>query len=134
MEIFSFGERLMIYRKRAGLSKKELAKRVGISVSTLTKYENDESQPNVDMLTDLAIALDISVMKLLSGFGDPIREKYRQGLLNISLEKMNALQERHLLYKNRIAINAILFLCYVFISSCCLLLLEGLCLEFSFSF
>ena len=40
------------------------------------------------MLTDLAIALDISVMKLLSGFGDPIREKYRQGLLNISLEKM----------------------------------------------
>ena len=28
MEIFSFGERLMIYRKRAGLSKKELAKRV----------------------------------------------------------------------------------------------------------
>lgn len=93
MEIFSFGERLMIYRKRAGFSKKELAKRVGISVSTLTKYENDESQPNVDMLTDLAI----SVMKLLSGFGDPIREKYRQGLLNISLEKMNALQERHLL-------------------------------------
>ena len=88
MEIFSFGERLMIYRKRAGLSKKELAKRVGISVSTLTKYENDESQPNVDMLTDLAIALEISVM---------IREKYRQGLLNISLEKMNALQERHLL-------------------------------------
>ena len=86
MEIFSFGERLMIYRKRAGLSKKELAKRVGISVSTLTKYENDESQPNVDMLTDLAIALDISVMKLLSGFGDPIREKYRQGLLNISAE------------------------------------------------
>ena len=82
MEIFSFGERLMIYRKRAGLSKKELAKRVEISVSTLT---------------DLAIALDISVMKLLSGFGDPIREKYRQGLLNISLEKMNALQERHLL-------------------------------------
>ena len=78
MEIFSFGERLMIYRKRAGFSKKELAKRVGISVSTLTKYENDESQPNVDMLTDLAIALDISVMKLLSGFGDPIREKILQ--------------------------------------------------------
>ena len=74
MEIFSFGERLMIYSKRGGLSNKELAKRVGISVSTLTKYENDESQPNVDMLTDLAIALDISVMKLLSGFGDPIRD------------------------------------------------------------
>ena len=38
MEIFSFGERLMIYRKRAGLSKKEIAKRVGISVSTLKNY------------------------------------------------------------------------------------------------
>ena len=73
MEIFSFGERLMIYRKRAGLSKRT-CERVGISVSTLTKYENDRSQPNVDMLTDLAIALDISVMKALSGFSDPIRE------------------------------------------------------------
>ena len=122
MEIFSFGERLMIYRKRAGLSKKELAKRVGISVSTLTKYENDESQPNVDMLTDLAIALDISVMKLLSGFGDPIREKYRQGLLNISLEKIGLRLMQSYFY--------VMF----FISSCCLLLLEGLCLEFSFSF
>lgn len=97
MEIFSFGERLMIYRKRAGLSKKELAEMVGVSVSTLTKYENDESQPNVDMLTDLAIALDVSVMKLLTGFCDPVREKYRQGLLNIPTEKINALQERHLL-------------------------------------
>ena len=55
MEIFSFGERLMIYRKRAGLSKKELAKRVGISVSTLTKYENDESQPNLDIINYLSI-------------------------------------------------------------------------------
>ena len=38
MEIFSFGERLMIYRKRAGLSKKELAQRVWISFSTIKKY------------------------------------------------------------------------------------------------
>ena len=97
MEIFSFGERLMIYRKRAGLSKKELAKRVGISVSTLTKYENDESQPNVDMLTDLAIALVRSVNNLLSGFGDPYLENFRQGLFYLWLEQMNALQERHLL-------------------------------------
>lgn len=134
MEIFSFGERLMIYRKRAGLSKKELAKRVGISVSTLTKYENDESQPNVDMLTDLAIALDISVMKLLSGFADPIREKYRQGLLNISLEKMNALQESICYKKIGLRLMQSYFYVMFFISSCCLLLLEGLCLEFSFSF
>ena len=46
----------------------------------LPSMKMTKSQPNVDMLTDLAIALDISVMKLLSGFGDPIREKYRQGL------------------------------------------------------
>lgn len=63
MEIFSFGERLMFTVKERELSKKELAEKSRISVSTLTKYENDESQPNVDMLTDLAIALDISVMK-----------------------------------------------------------------------
>ena len=42
MEIFSFGERLMIYRKIAGLSKKEIEKRLFIIFSKITNYENEE--------------------------------------------------------------------------------------------
>lgn len=97
MEIFSFGERLSIYRKRSGLSKKDIAEQVGISVSTLSKYENDESQPTIDTLVNLAIVLDVSIMKLITGFGDHVREKYKQGLMNISPTKINTLKEKNLL-------------------------------------
>lgn len=94
MEAFSFGERLMIYRKRAGLTKKMLAQMVGISVSTITKYENDESHPNVDMLTDLAMALDVSVMKLLTSFGDPAKEMVNVGILPATADLLDATKDK----------------------------------------
>ncbi|MDY3971293.1 MAG: helix-turn-helix transcriptional regulator [Clostridia bacterium] len=73
MEILTIGERLMIYRKRAGLTKKELAERAGISVSTVTKYENDISNPDHEILSRMAIVLNVSVNKLILGFNDPFQ-------------------------------------------------------------
>ena len=78
MEYFSLGERLMVYRKRAGLTKTELAEEANISVTTLSKYENDEVvNPNIDTLYNLATALDVSINKLILGIEDP---KARQTL------------------------------------------------------
>ena len=72
MEFVSLGERLMVYRKRAGLTKTQLAKEAGISVAMLSKYENDQVEnPNADVLCDLAVALDVSINKLLIGVDDP---------------------------------------------------------------
>ena len=72
MEFFSLGERLIIYRKRAGLTKKQLAKEAGISVAMLSKYENDQVEnPNIDVIYNLAFSLDVSINKLIIGVEDP---------------------------------------------------------------
>lgn len=72
MEFFSLGERLMVYRKRAGLTKKQLAEEAGISVAMLSKYENDQVEnPNIDVLYNLAFSLDVSINKLIIGVEDP---------------------------------------------------------------
>ncbi len=71
MEYFTFGERLMIYRKRAGFTKKALSEMAGISVSALSKYESDEVKPDMQMVERLSIILGVSMNKLMSGFNDP---------------------------------------------------------------
>lgn len=81
MEILTIGERLMIYRKRAGLTKKELAERAGISVSAVTKYENDVSNPDHEILSRMAIVLNVSVNKLMLGFNDPSKDMPKESLI-----------------------------------------------------
>lgn len=81
MEILTIGERLMIYRKRAGLTKKELAERAGISVSTVTKYENDVPNPDHEILSRMAIVLNVSVNKLMFGFNDPAKDMPKESLI-----------------------------------------------------
>ena len=84
MEFFTLGERLMVYRKRAGLTKTQLAQMAGISVSTLSKYENDQAEnPNIDILYNLAFTLDISINKLIVGVEDPMARKTLTGLLKV---------------------------------------------------
>ena len=82
MEFFTLGERLMVYRKRAGLTKTQLAQMANISVATLSKYENDlVENPNIDVLYNLAFALDVSINKLIIGVEDPKARKSLKGLL-----------------------------------------------------
>ena len=87
MEIFSLGERLMIYRRRAGFTQTELAETANISVATLSKYENDTADNlNIETISALAAALDLSVNKLIVGVEDP---KARKALMALVAE-MNA--------------------------------------------
>src|SRR5512144_2023787 len=54
-----FGEWLRQRRDGLGLTRKEFAKRVGCSVSTLRKIENDERRPSGQIAELLANGLDI---------------------------------------------------------------------------
>lgn len=80
MEVFTMGERLMIYRKRAKLTKNELAKRAGVSAKTIIKYENDEVEnPDLDVLSRLASSMGITMDRILFGIESP--NKKHEGLI-----------------------------------------------------
>lgn len=64
---FTFGERLMIYRKRLDLSKEALAKKIGISTEQFTQYENDVETPDTGTLARLAAVFGLPVDKLVYG-------------------------------------------------------------------
>ena len=59
-------EKILYYRKAAGLSQEELAARIGVSRQAVSKWETGESTPEVGKLAALAREFGITVDQLLS--------------------------------------------------------------------
>lgn len=78
-------EKILYYRKKAGLSQEELAGRVGVSRQAVSKWELNTALPDTDKLVPLARALGVSVDELLgnafenSGSGTPQPEQKKPG-------------------------------------------------------
>jgi transcriptional regulator with XRE-family HTH domain len=60
-----FPERLAWLRKEKSLTQKALAEAVGVHVTQLRRYEAGTSQPTLDILKKLAVALSVSADLLL---------------------------------------------------------------------
>lgn len=60
-----FGKRLAEMRKRRGLTQQQLCELVSTHVSQLRNYESDRSQPTLDVIRRLALALDVTADELV---------------------------------------------------------------------
>lgn len=70
------GERIKEARKRAGLTQKELADKLGVQFQNISSLERDERNPKLETLEKIAAALSIRVFDLM----DPItQESYDKG-------------------------------------------------------
>lgn len=74
MALDSFGNRLIEVRKGKNLSQGELAKNLGVHGAVIGRYERNEVKPSIDMATQIAKALDIS-LDYLVGNTDLILDK-----------------------------------------------------------
>ena len=61
----AIGERLRLARRAAGLSQRELARKIGVSAMAISKYERGSATPRSDVLLRLARALNLRVDALL---------------------------------------------------------------------
>jgi transcriptional regulator with XRE-family HTH domain len=66
-DIDGLGERLRLERVKAGLSQRELARRVGLSASLISQLENGQSKPSVGTLYALVTELDVSLDHVIKG-------------------------------------------------------------------
>lgn len=65
MSEMTLGKRIMHNRKRLGLTQEQLAERMGVSAQAVSKWENDQSCPDITLLPKLAEIFEISVDELL---------------------------------------------------------------------
>jgi len=61
----SFHERVATLRKRKGWTQQQLADQVGVRVLQIRRYESGASRPTLDAIRNLALALGVSVDKLI---------------------------------------------------------------------
>lgn len=67
METHRFGNRIRAYRKLKGMTQKELAERLGISVAVLGAVERGMRQPSSALLRAIADVLQVPVEELIGG-------------------------------------------------------------------
>ena len=70
MTYITMGERIEAARKSKGLSASQLARRVGVKVSTMNNWESDRSEPRANKLVALAGVLSVNMIWLLEGSED----------------------------------------------------------------
>ncbi|MCR9150561.1 MAG: helix-turn-helix domain-containing protein [Rhodobacteraceae bacterium] len=68
----TFGDRVTGAREARGMTRKQLAERLGVRVKTLESWEEDRADPRANKLQMLAGVLGVSLMWLLTGEGDGV--------------------------------------------------------------
>lgn len=63
----TIGKRIALLRKEKGLTQEELATHMGVSPQAVSKWENDQTCPDISALPRLARLLGVSVDELLEG-------------------------------------------------------------------
>ena len=67
----TLGKRIAQYRKEQSLTQENLAERLGISSQAVSKWETDQTCPDILLLPQLSNLLGVSVDTLLSGEAVP---------------------------------------------------------------
>lgn len=68
-------KRLIALREKHGLTKIEMAKRIGTNKSTITRYESGEMKPTLDVMIKIKQAFGVS-LDWIAGFDIDESEKY----------------------------------------------------------
>ncbi|WP_373230122.1 helix-turn-helix domain-containing protein [Cohnella sp.] len=63
----TFGKRLKEARAQRKLTQNEVAGKLGLDFTTISKYENNKSQPDNEILRELATMYEVSLDWLLTG-------------------------------------------------------------------
>ena len=68
-ESSTFGDRIIAAREAVGLSQSELARKLGVQLKTVKKWEEDLADPRANKLQMIAGLLNVSITWLLMGHG-----------------------------------------------------------------
>lgn len=63
----SVGKNIQKFRKEKNITQEELAEELNVTRQAVSNWETDKTQPDVDTLTQLSEALDVTVEELIYG-------------------------------------------------------------------
>ncbi|MBE6976925.1 MAG: helix-turn-helix transcriptional regulator [Ruminococcaceae bacterium] len=70
----TLGKRIMLCRKSMGLTQDQLAEKLGVTAQAVSKWENNQSCPDITMLPKLADIFGVTTDELLGRQSEPVHE------------------------------------------------------------
>ena len=70
----TLGKRIVANRKRIGLTQDQLAEKLGVTAQAVSKWENDQSCPDITMLPKLAEIFGTTTDTLLGWQAQPVHQ------------------------------------------------------------
>ena len=77
--MMNIGSVIKKYRKELGYTQEEMANRLGVTTPAVNKWENGNSNPDIELLAPIARLLHISLDTLLS---------FRENLTDLEIEEL----------------------------------------------
>ena len=103
MDVKKIGSFLASLRREAGLTQEQLGEKIGVSNKTVSRWENGNYLPPVEMLQSLSVLYGITINEILSGERLSVAQ-YRQKAeenINSALNSSFTLKERIAYFKQK---------------------------------
>lgn len=92
-----FGERLLLVLKEQEMTQRELAEKINLNETALSRYVNGSRKPRMDILVNIARALNVSVEYLTGKEEREIQYQEVKNVLCRNLAKMSSEQRLELM-------------------------------------
>ncbi|MDD3218633.1 MAG: helix-turn-helix transcriptional regulator [Lachnospiraceae bacterium] len=92
------GKRVAAIRRQRGYTQEQLAEKMGMSVSAISRLENGNSMVSIEHLVELASILNVGIQDLLCDlFVYTEEDKSVTRELRVQLSRMSLLEKKHLI-------------------------------------
>lgn len=123
MDQIKTGKFIASLRREKGLTQEQLGEKLGVTNKTISRWENGNHMPDIEMLQLLAGEFDVSINELLSGErirDDQFRQKADENIIKISRSSVFSEKERRDFFKRKWRKEhrpLFIFLAFIFIAS-----------------
>ncbi|WP_298297643.1 helix-turn-helix domain-containing protein [uncultured Litoreibacter sp.] len=84
----TFGDRVTAAREGLGLDQETFARKLGVKLKTVRGWEQDLNEPRANKLQMMAGMLNVSIMWLLTGEGEGLRDMDEEGALPADMAEL----------------------------------------------
>lgn len=104
MDQIKIGKFIAALRRQADLTQEALGEKIGVTNKTISRWENGNYMPDIEMLQLLAKEFDVSINELLAGekiSDEEFRKKADENIIAVSKVSSFTFEERKAYYKKK---------------------------------
>lgn len=97
MDQIKIGKFIATLRRQSGLTQEKLGEKIGVTNKTISRWENGNYMPDIEMLQLLAKEFNVSINELLAGqkmSDEEFRKNADENIIAVSKESAFSFEER----------------------------------------